>query len=184
MLRWFFALWAILVVALPMEINAQTTLFVRPGDTGQLELPVANATDSDGDMEGVTVEVAAVSNPAAFRVLPTSILGPMTIPPAAPGSEPFVFRVDYEIPIDAFPPDAPDGTIEVTFRRRTSNENVIPPTRDTLVSFETPMTIAENSNLRMLNRHLWELRGEVSMVVEQIVIERNEVAKEKRRASC
>lgn len=27
-------------------------------------------------------------------------------------------------------------------------------------------------NLRMLNRHLWELRGEVSMVMEQIVAER------------
>lgn len=32
-------------------------------------------------------------------------------------------------------------------------------------------------NLRMLNRHLWELRGEVSMVAEQIVAER--VAREK-----
>ncbi len=32
-------------------------------------------------------------------------------------------------------------------------------------------------NLRMLNRHLWELRGEVSMVCDQITIERAESAR-------
>lgn len=37
-------------------------------------------------------------------------------------------------------------------------------------------------NLRMLNRHLWELRGDLSMVAEQIATERAEAAriKEKR----
>jgi len=34
-------------------------------------------------------------------------------------------------------------------------------------------------NLRMLNRHLWELRGEVAMVTEQIVFECQQQAKER-----
>lgn len=37
---------------------------------------------------------------------------------------------------------------------------------------KTPFERALIRNLRMLNRHLWEFRGEVSMVAEQIVAER------------
>jgi len=36
-------------------------------------------------------------------------------------------------------------------------------------------------NLRMLNRHLWELRGEVSMVAEQLATERADAARVKGR---
>lgn len=39
-------------------------------------------------------------------------------------------------------------------------------------ALKTPFERALIRNLRMLNRHLWELRGEVSMVAEQIVAER------------
>lgn len=44
---------------------------------------------------------------------------------------------------------------------------------------KTPFERALIRNLRMLNRHLWELRGEASMVAEQIVAER--AAREKGR---
>ncbi len=46
-------------------------------------------------------------------------------------------------------------------------------------ALKKPFERALIRNLRMLNRHLWELRGEVSMVAEQIVIERNEAARAK-----
>lgn len=46
---------------------------------------------------------------------------------------------------------------------------------------KTPFERALIRNLRMLNRHLWELRGEVSMVQEQIVAERAAAARAKGR---
>ena len=41
-------------------------------------------------------------------------------------------------------------------------------------ALKKPFERALIRNLRMLNRHLWELRGEVAMVTEQIVFERQQ----------
>ena len=87
---------AAIVFCLPILGVAQT--FVKPGDTGTIEFPIGNDSESVALAEGAEITVDA---PSYFIVKNTSVLGPVSEDPAQTKT----FIVNYEIG-----QDAPDGS--------------------------------------------------------------------------
>lgn len=98
--------------------------FVKPGDSGSIELPIENVLPTDGPAEGV--EIFASVEPAAFAPHVTvsgvgSVLGPLNI--AAQQTQTFVIQY-------AVGPNAPEGSFDVVIHADMITVGVVPDITD------------------------------------------------------
>ena len=111
---------AAIVFCLPLIGVAQT--FVKPGDTGSIEFPIGNDSESVALAEGAEITVDA---PAYFIVKNTYILGPVSEDPGQTKT----FIVTYEIG-----QDAPDGSFSANLKFKATTLPISPDPDTVLAS--------------------------------------------------
>ena len=101
-----------------------STNFAKPGDTGNIILPIENGSVSVTSVKGVRIEIP--NKPSWFRVTGTSLLGPQNI---AVG-ESYSFQVDFEVDSSA-----QAGNYDVAINVIMDTPNCIPQKWETTHSF-------------------------------------------------